>query len=384
MPEKNFHSNFPRAWAEIDLSAFERNIGKIKAALPKNIRYISVVKADAYGHGVGNIVERLLQCGIDAFAVANAKEGADVRYIATQSEIFMIGPALPEEIKRAIAENLTVAISNFDEANELSQLAQKLGKRVPVNVKIDTGMGRMGVWHEDALPLIEKISQLRGINLRGIFTHFSSADCSREYTEIQRSRFIDVIEKIPQTLRERLTIHADNSAGLETFSGKKPFNAVRVGILQYGLPPAAGTLFDGISPEPILSFRARIGLVKTLPAGTPLSYTRTKILEKDTKIALVTAGYGDGIPTAASNKAEFAVCGKRVSVLGRVTMDQTIIDVSSVPEVAVGDPVAIIGNDKNAKILIEEFCSWGDCISWEALVSITKRVPRIYHGLRNL
>ncbi|MCD8283925.1 MAG: alanine racemase [Opitutae bacterium] len=384
MAYETFTSNLPRAWAEIDLSAFERNIGKIKAALPPHVRYIAVVKADAYGHGVGHIVERLLQCGIDAFAVANAREGSDVRYIAPQSEIFILGPTLPEEFESVAADKLTVAISNADEARALSRLAEAKKTRVPVNVKIDTGMGRMGVWHEEALPLLELLPTLGGLDFRGVFTHFSSADSSREYTELQRSRFLAVVEKIPPKIRERLTIHADNSAGLETFSRKKPFNAVRVGILQYGLPPVAGTIFEEISPEPVLSFRARIGLVKTLPAGTPLSYNRTKVLDKETRIALVTAGYGDGIPTAASNKAEFVVCGKRVPVLGRVTMDQTIIDVSGVPEVRVGVPATIIGKSDGASVSIEEFCSWGGCISWEALVSITKRVPRIYHGLRNL
>ncbi len=384
MPNDNLVSNFPRAWAEIDLSAFERNIGKIKAALPSHVRYVSVVKADAYGHGVGNIVSRLLQCGIDTFAVANAREGSEVRYIAPQAEIFILGPTLPEEFASAIADELTVAISNADEATALSRLAESRKTRVPVNVKIDTGMGRMGVWHADAQPLLELLPTLPGLDFRGIFTHFSSADSSREYTEMQRSRFLSVVEKIPPGIRENLTIHADNSAGLETFSRQKPFNAVRVGILQYGLPPAAGTIFEKISPEPVLSFHARIGLIKTLPAGTPLSYNRTKVLEKETRIALVTAGYGDGIPTAASNKAEFVLCGKRVPVLGRVTMDQTIVDVSNVPEVKVGTPVTIIGESDGASVSIEEFCSWSDCISWEALVSITKRVPRVYKGLRIL
>ncbi|MGF0069527.1 alanine racemase [Candidatus Spyradosoma sp. SGI.093] len=378
----NAVSHLPRAWAEIDLPAFERNVGKIKASLPPHIRYIAVVKADGYGHGVGHIVERLLQCGIDAFAVANAREGADVRYVAPQSEIFILGPTLPEEAESAVADRLTVAVSDAEEARALSALAESRGTRVAVNLKIDTGMGRMGVWHENAAPLAELLAELPGVDFRGVFTHFSSADTSFEYTQLQRARFLAAVGKIPESIREKLTIHADNSAGLETFSRERPFNAVRVGILQYGLPPAPGTLFEKISPEPVLSFRSRVGLVKTLPAGTPVSYNRTKTLARETRVAIVTAGYGDGIPTAASNRASFLLHGRRVPVLGRVTMDQTLVDVSDVPEARVGDVVTLIGAADGASVSIEEFCAWGDCISWEALVSITKRVPRIYEGLR--
>lgn len=377
-------SPLPRAWAEINLTHFERNIQKIKSVLPDGIRYIAVVKADGYGHGVGHIVERLLQCGVHAFAVANVREGSDVRYIAPQAEVCVLGPTLPEEMESAVADRLTVAVSDIAEADAFNALALSRDKHIAVNLKIDTGMGRMGVWHENAEELIRHVLALPALKLRGVFTHFSSADSSLEYTQTQRERFLSVLEKIPESVRSNLWIHADNSAGLESFSCRPPFNAVRVGILQYGLPPASGSFFSKVSPEPVLAFRSRIGLIKTLPAGSAVSYNRTKILSRDTRIAIVTAGYGDGIPTAASNRAEFLVRGKRVPVIGRVTMDQTIVDISEVPEARIGDVVTLIGDADDAQISIEEFCSWGDCISWEALVSITKRVPRIYFGLRSL
>lgn len=377
-----FQTPHPRAWAEIDLSAFERNVEKIKASLPGHIRYIAVVKADAYGHGAAHIVERLLQCGIDSFAVASAREGADVRYIAPQAEIAILGPTLPEEIPQAIAENLTVAVSDEAEIAAVARVAEAMRRRALINVAVDTGMGRMGAWHTAAGTLFRRAAETPGIEWRGVFTHFSSADTSPEYTALQRGRFLAAVAEIPENLRERLTIHADNSAGLETFSRERPFNAVRVGILQYGWKPAPGSLFEKISPEPVLSFRSRVGLVKSLPAGTPVSYNRTFTLKKDSRVAVVTAGYGDGIPTAASNRAETLVRGRRLPVIGRVTMDQTLIDASAFPEIEVGDTVTLIGRSENARISIEEFCARGDCIPWEALVSITKRVPRIYRGLR--
>lgn len=382
MTADNSNSHLPRVWAEIDLSAFERNVGKIKEAIPAGVRYIAVVKADAYGHGVGYIVERLLQCGVDAFAVANAREGADVRYIAPQAEIYILGPSLPEEFETIIAENLVPAISNAEEVERFDFLAARAGKKLAVNLKIDTGMGRMGVWHADAFPLAMTIASKKNLVFRGVFTHFSSADTSLEFTELQRLRFLSVINRLPETLRKTLLIHADNSAGLDSMVREGPFNAIRAGIVQYGLKPAAGTIFEKIAPEPVLSFHSRIGLIKTLPPNIPVSYNRTHILTRETRIGIVTAGYGDGIPTAASGKARFAVCGKRVPVLGRVTMDQTLVDLTDVPEARVGDKVAIIGENGGAAVAIEEFCAWGDCISWEALVSITKRVTRIYHGIR--
>ncbi len=380
MANSNLH--LPRVWAEIDLAAFERNVGKIKEAIPAGMRYIAVVKADAYGHGVGYIVERLLQCGVDAFAVANAREGADVRYIAPQAEIYILGPSLPEEFETIIAENLVPAISNADEVERFDAMAFAAGTRLSVNLKIDTGMGRMGVWHAEAFPLAMKIASQKNLHFRGIFTHFSSADTSLEFTELQRLRFLSVVNQLPENLRKTLLIHADNSAGLDSMVRDGVFNAIRAGIIQYGLKPAAGTIFEKIAPEPVLSFHSRIGLIKTLPANVPVSYNRTHTLARETRIGIVTAGYGDGIPTAASNRAQFVVCGRRVPVLGRVTMDQTLVDLTDVPATQVGDIVTIIGGNVSAQVAIEEFCGWGDCISWEALVSITKRVPRIYHGLR--
>ncbi|MCR5184231.1 MAG: alanine racemase [Opitutales bacterium] len=376
-------SHLPRVWAEIDLAAFERNVGKIKEAIPEGIHYISVVKADAYGHGVAYIVERLLQCGIDSFAVANAREGADVRYVAPQAEIYILGPSLPEEFGTIIAENLVPAISNADEADRFDALAADAGTQLSVNLKIDTGMGRMGVWHAEALPLALHIAAKKNLRFCGVFTHFSSADTSLEFTELQRLRFLSVINRFPEDLRRGLRIHADNSAGLDSMVRDGVFNAIRAGIIQYGLKPAAGTIFEKIAPDPVLSFHSRIGLIKMMPAGVPVSYNRTYTLNRETRIGIVTAGYGDGIPTAASNKAHFLVRGKRVPVLGRVTMDQTLVDLTDAPEVQVGDKVTIIGSDGDECVSIETFCEWGDCIPWEALVSITKRVLRIYRGQRN-
>jgi alanine racemase len=173
-------------------------------------------------------------------------------------------------------------------------------------------------------------------------------------------------------------VHADNSAGLESFAEDSPFNAVRVGLLQFGILPYENSVLSRVQPEPVFSFHTRVGLVKTVPAGTGISYGRTFTVTRDTRVAVLTAGYGDGIPRAASNRASVLIRGRRCPVLGRVTMDQTIVDVSAVDDVAAGDAVTLVGRQGDASIGIAEFSLWGDSIPWETLTSVTKRVPRVY------
>jgi alanine racemase len=273
MSEEN-QSRLRRAWVETDLAALERNLGKIKAALPPRVRYISVVKADAYGHGVGPTVSRLLQCGADCFCVANTREGAEVRELGPGAGILVLGAVLPEERPLLFEYGLTAALSTEAETLALAKLAERRNQRLPVHIKIDTGMGRMGVWHENAADFIRYTLGCRSLELRGVFTHFSSADSAKPddaaFTHTQRARFVRAIETIPHDLREApdFLIHADNSAGLETFAADGPFNAVRVGLLQYGLPPRPDSLLARLQTEPVLSFHSRVGLVKTLPVGT--------------------------------------------------------------------------------------------------------------------
>jgi alanine racemase len=373
-----------RAWVEIDLAALERNLGKIKAALPSHVRYVAVVKADAYGHGAGPTVSRLLQCGVDCFAVANVREGADVREIGPGADILVLSAVLPEEVPWLAEHGLTAAISSKTEASALAAFADQKKCRLPVHVKVDTGMGRMGVWHKEAPELFEHVLALDSLDLRGIFTHFSSADTDAAFTAGQRALFLEALAAAPSALWNRgpLLIHADNSAGLESFSADSPFNAVRVGLLQYGLPPYRESLLARLKPEPVLSFHSRVGLVKTLPRGATVSYNRTHTLTRDSRIAVITAGYGDGIPLAASNRAQVLVRGRRCPVLGRVTMDQTVVDVSDLPDVAIGDIATLIGPQAGSEISVSEFCAWTGTIPWEVFCSITKRVERVYRTMR--
>jgi alanine racemase len=367
-----------RAWVEIDLPAIDRNVGRIKQSLPPQVRYVAVVKANAYGHGMPEVATRLLQAGVDCFAVANVAEAAVLREMGHDADILLLSPTLPGELPRALALELDITLNSLAEAQALAALARALHRQAKVHVKVDTGMGRSGVWHAQAAELFAFVQSVPEFAWRGVYTHFSDADTDAGYTADQRKIFLGLLELIPASLRAGLLIHADNSAGLESFSANAPFNAVRVGLMQYGLPPSAGSFLASLRPEPVLSFHARVVLVKDLPAGTAVSYNRTKTLSRPTRVAIVAVGYGDGVPTAASNRGQFLVRGQRCPILGRVTMDQTIVDVTDVPEASVGDIATILGGQGADRITVAEFCAWSDCIPWEALCTLTQRVQRVY------
>ncbi len=371
-------SHSARCWVEIDLGRLERNLKRIRAALPAHIRYVAVVKADAYGHGLAATVSRLMRSGVDAFAVANLQEASHITEIGAGWPILVLGPILPAEDPR-LAEMRSVipAVSSDEEIRRFSELAQRIGKPLSVHLKIDTGMGRSGVWHEQASTLYRAIIGSPHLRLAGVFTHFSSADSDPDYTRKQRDLFLTCLKSLPD-LPPNLLIHADNSAGLESFPHGGPFNGVRVGLLQFGVLPYPGSLLADVHAEPVLSFHTRVALVKALPKGTSISYNRTCILQRDTRTAVLSCGYGDGISTAASNRGQVLIRGMRCPILGRVTMDQIVVDVSDLEQVEPGDIATLIGAQGAERISIQEFCQWSGQIPWETFTSITKRVQRFY------
>lgn len=376
----NCKQNNHRCWAEIDLAAFERNVRGIQSALPPEVRCISVVKADAYGHGMPQIVRRLMQCGVHHFAVANVTEASEIRQMGAGWPILVLGPVLPYEIERLFEDDLVCTVSTFSEAEQLDAMAQQRETRLKIHLKIDTGMGRLGVWHEEAESLIQQIRTMPGLEIEGIYTHFSSADSDPDYTELQRKRLIGVLDRVDPG---NWLIHADNSASLESYSGESPFNAVRTGLLQFGVPPYPDSAFGRLQLDPVMSFHTRVGLVKKLPKGACISYSRTRKLERDSTIGILTAGYGDGVPLGLSNSGEVLVGGHRCPVLGRVTMDQTVVDLTETNGIKPGDLATLIGQNGKETVTAAEFSQKAGSIPWESLCTITKRVTRTYIGLRD-
>ncbi len=368
-----------RCWADIDLAALERNLRRIKAGLPPNLRHVAVVKADAYGHGIHPVVSRLIQCGADLFAVANVAEGAQIREIGSGWPTLVLSPLLPGEEYALLDYDLIATISTEEEAQRFDRFARQNNTQLPVHIKIDTGMGRSGVWHEQASQLLQKVETLKNLEIQGLYTHFSDATNDRAFTDQQRELFLQSTQAFrKQYSGESLLIHADSSSSLESLSGDSPVNAVRIGLLQYGVPPNPDSIFAGVQVEPVLSFYTKVGLVKDLPAGTAISYNRTHVLSKDTKVAVLTGGYGDGIPLTLSNCGEVLIKGHRLPILGRVTMDQTIIDVSSLPNLMPGETATLIGKDRSLEITLTQFANKARSIPYEILCSITKRVQRVY------
>ncbi len=374
------HSPLPlRCWAEIDLAALERNLRLIRASLPPHIKYVAVVKADAYGHGLQQVAGRLMHAGADLFAVANITEAAQLRELGPGWPILLLSPLLPDEDRFAAENDLAVTVSTEDEVARLDKAGRDAGREVSVHLKIDTGMGRLGVWHEEAPALVRRIKAASHLRLSGVFTHFASPDDDAAFTEEQRRRFLAALDAGGLgSSPDGLFVHADNSSGLETMPGSSPFNAVRVGLLQFGVLPHPGSFLSQVRTEPVFSFRTRVGIVKRLPAGTTVSYGRTRTLSRESRVAVLCAGYGDGIPRAVSNKASVLVHGVRCPVLGRVTMDQTVVDVTGVEGVASGDEAVLVGRQGDDEISVGEFSRWADTIPWETLCSVTKRVPRVY------
>lgn len=372
--------NLPlRCWAEIDLAALERNLRRIRASLPAHMRYVAVVKADAYGHGLHQVAARLMHAGADLFAVATMAEAAALRELGPGWPILLLSPLIPAEDELITRHDVAVTVSSELEVVRFQKVAAAAGQPIRVHLKIDTGMGRVGVWHEQADAVFDAIQAAPNIELEGVYTHYSSSDDDPAFTRKQRERFRNALQRIDWLDTDSLLIHADNSAGLETIERAGPFNAVRVGLLQFGVLPRPGSLLADVQAEPVFSFKTRVGLVKQLPAGTAVSYGQTHRLDRDSTVAILTGGYGDGIPLELSNTGEVLIAGQRCPVLGRVTMDQTIVDVTDLPEEpASGDEVVLVGRQADAEIAVTQFSDWAHTIPWEVLCSITKRVPRVY------
>jgi alanine racemase len=368
-----------RSWAEIDLAKLERNLRLIRESIPSHFKYVSVVKADAYGHGILPTASRLMQSGVDLFAVANVKEANEIREMGSGWPILVLGPLLEEEDEALTDLDLIPSLSCLEEVKRFEALSLTKNRKIKVHLKVDTGMGRMGVWWEKAAELFQAIKSADGIELKGILTHFAEP-ANEEFSQMQRDRFQQIIQaNLPKPLPSDFIIHADNSSSLKVLEENSVFNAVRIGLLQFGVTPPTHSALAHLEVEPVLSFHAKLALVKDLPAQTSVSYGRLHTLARDSRIGIISAGYGDAIPLHCGNQASALIRGTSYPIVGRVTMDQTLIDLTDAPrDLANGEVVTLIGEQNGNRIPLETLALHGKTIPWELLCSITKRVPRIY------
>ena len=369
-----------RCWAEIDFDALRDNLAWIRQQVGPAVRIMTVVKADAYGHGLKPIAGLLMQSGTDIFGVANLAEARAIRSVGKGWPILLLGPCLPGEIEEAIREGVMPTVSSEAEARLFSMTARRMKQAVNVHLKVDTGMGRLGVAAASAAGLAKRIRKLPGLRLEGIYTHFSAVEDDSEFSRLQRQKFECVLEQLRAERIEIPTIHAANSGGL-LHEPESVFNVVRPGLLVYGIvPPGRRKAGETNLGRPALSLHCRVGFVKTVRQGTRLSYGGSFVARKSMRVATLTAGYGDGYFRAASNRAEVLIDGKRCRVLGRVTMDQTLVDVTRVRTVRVGDEAILIGKQKHKEITANELAERCGTIPWEVLTAISYRVPRVYRG----
>jgi alanine racemase len=371
-----------RCWAEVDLDALRENLAWLRHRAGPAVKIITVVKADAYGHGLRQIAALLMQSGTDVFGVANLTEARAIRSVGRGWPVLMLGACLPGEREAAVREEVMVTVSSAAEARAYSAVARRLKKTAHLHVKLDTGMGRLGIGVARARALCRLIARLPQVRLAGLYTHFAAAEDEAVFTRRQQSQFEGVVRGLLRDGFRFEFLHASNSAGVLHQPGGG-CNAIRPGLLVYGiLPPGRRrqrTLLAG-QLRPALSWKCRVSLVKRVSAGTSLSYGRTFITPRAMRVAIVTAGYGDGYLRAGSNRARVLIGGRRCRVLGRVTMDQMIVDVTGVPRVRAGDEVVLIGQQGRGRITANDLAAWFGTVPWEVLTAIGHRVPRVYRG----
>jgi len=371
-----------RCWAEVDLGALRNNLAWIRHRVGPDVKIMTVVKADAYGHGLKQIAALLMQSGTDIFGVANLGEARAIRSVGRGWPILMLGACLPDEVESAARDEVMPSISSLDEARRFSKAAVKLGRIARLHIKVDTGMGRLGAPAAEALELVAGAAALPGIRVEGLYTHYASVEDDAGYSQTQRAAFARLLTQVARRGIAIPSIHANNSGAL-LHEPDTLFNLVRPGLLVYGILPVGARCSTSDLRRQVraaLSLRCRVSFVKRIGRGTRLSYGGSFVAPRRMRVATLTAGYGDGYLRAGSNRAYILIHGQRCPVVGRITMDQTIVDVSRLRGVQVGEDAVLIGKQGREEITAGELAGWCDTIPWEVLTSISYRVPRVYRG----
>jgi alanine racemase len=365
---------FP-TWVEVNLDLLQHNLELIRGTLERQ-RILLVVKADAYGHGAVEVSRAALTAGVEMLGVATLHEGIELRRAGIGAPILILSPCLGSEAGEVIEHGLGCTVNRRDFIRDLARAARRAGTVAAVHLEVDTGMGRSGVTPSEAVPLARQAAAESGLRLEGLFTHFPDADGPNlEFSRQQIDRFREVRATIESEGVEIPLVHAANSAALARIAGAK-FDLVRPGLLAYGLRPRGAP--ESLAVRPVLSFRSRLLQVRDLPAGHPISYGRTYVTPQPMRVGVVAVGYGHGLSRELSNRGEMLVRGRRVPVLGRVTMDMTMVDLERVPEAEPEDEVVVFGEQGDAAISIEEVAGISGTIPYEIMCSIGKRVPRVY------
>ena len=364
-----------RTWAEVDLDAIAHNFNTVRSHLPAEMKLLVTVKANGYGHGASRIA-RFLEGKADHFALAAMDEAVQLRKEGIRTPMLILGPVMAADYPRAANYDVALTVSSLEEAKAISACGEQAGKPITVHFALDTGMGRIGFpCTETAAGEIAEAMALPGIYAEGLFSHFADADnLDKSYTRHQAENFRHMMNLLPRKLP---VCHLYNSAAIVDLEPE--YDMVRQGIILYGLYPSSDVelaRIGGICPA--MQLRSHVSLVKTVPAGTAVSYGCTYVTNEETVIATVMAGYADGVPRALSGRGEVIIRGVKAPILGRVCMDQFMVDVTHIPGVKAGDVVTIFGTDGDEVITADEVAETADTIGYELICGIAPRVPRVY------
>lgn len=373
--------DYKRCWASVDLAALSQNYRSIRRFLTPGCRYLAIVKADGYGHGAATVASLLQKEGADWFGVATMEEALKLRRQGIYRPILVLGYTDPAAAPILASNTITQTLFSEEYALQLAQEAARADCTVDCHVKIDTGMSRLGFEAENpgTVPLIENLAAESRLHLTGIFTHFAVADedteVSREFTERQFTLFMQVCNRLQAAGVNVGLRHCCNSAGT-LLHPDYHLDMCRIGLSQYGLDPDP-CMKDLLQIRPAMSLYTVVSMVKEIPAGATVSYGRQYTAPSPRRIATVAIGYADGYPRALSNRAEMLLHGKRAPVVGRVCMDQLMLDVTDIPEARMGDIAVAAGCEGGESITFDDWARWAGTINYEVLCGISKRVPRL-------
>jgi alanine racemase len=381
----------PLVWAEIDLQAIAHNVRELRRITRAGTKLLVAVKANGYGHGAVEVAKTALQNGADALGAARIEEGILLRSAGIVAPILILGYTDPALAEKLIASDLTQTIWSLETAEQLSRTAVQVGKEIRIHLKVDTGMGRLGLLPDisrqdpsnmmvadDAIAEVTAIDRLPGLELEGVYTHFPTADSADKMdAEAQLDRFQNFTNLLRHAGIEVPLQHAANSAAIIDMP-ETHLDMVRAGISVYGLYPSRQVAQDRVVLQPAMALKTRIIQLKRVPEGFKVSYGSTFSTEKPTWIATVPIGYADGLSRRLSSRGHMLVAGHRVPIAGRVCMDLTMLDVGDIPDIAVGNEVVVFGRQEDAAIAVDEVASMLDTINYEIVSNISERVPRIY------
>lgn len=360
-------------WAEVDLTALENNFKTVRERLCPATKILVTVKADAYGHGLIPVSRKLVDCGVDYLGVASIDEGIQIRNAGMRVPLLILGPILENQLEPIMDYSLTPTVCTLELARCLDAFCRKTGRKAKVHVKVDTGMGRIGVLPTDALDLIRDIRSCGMLEMEGLFTHLAFADLDAEFTARQIRLFHELLTRLETEGIRIPLLHSANSMGLLNYP-RSHFTMVRPGLIVYGLSltPASIAGF-----RPALSLKTRVVYRKRVPAGYGISYGHSYVTSRETTVVTLPLGYGDGYPRNLSDKAPVLIHGRRFTISGKICMDQIMVDVGD-HHVETGDEVVLIGGQGKEKIGVEELAALAGTIPYEIVCGLGNRIPRVY------